>query len=573
MFRNSNLKIIFILAIIGGGIFFFPDAILADSLNQSKTFFVDPSYNLNGRNEIDATLEEISQKGYFYIENEYYENLTKDEQEEINKSLDSLAQEFDKEIYPKLTSTYGSEWRPGIDNDYRVTILFHQMKKKAAGYFREEDEYLKIQSSNSNVREIIYLSTKYINEPIIKSCLAHEFTHLITFNQKDKIKGVSEEIWLNEARADYSPTLLGYDEYSDQYESNLQSRMKIFLADSSDSITSWENKVSDYGALNIFTQYLVEHYGIEVLIDSLHSSKVGIPSLNEALVENRFEEDFSQVFTDWTITALINDCSLTEKYCYKNPNLEDVYIIPSTNFLPLSGESSLSVNDRSQNWAGNWFKFVGGNGNLKIEFSGDLENIFRIPYVTENIAGEYEIGFFELDEEQKGEIIVPGFRTEISSVTIIPSIQTKISGFNSSESSFLFSWKASTIGNETSEKKLIGELLEKIELLKAQIAQIRAKIAAILAQRNSCSEFNQNLYLGMNNSQVYCLQEFLKSQGENIYPQGLVTGYFGPLTQAAVIRFQEEFANEILYPLSLNSGTGFVGLLTRNKINQLITNN
>ena len=117
---------------------------------------------------------------------------------------------------------------------------------------------------------------------------------------------------------------------------------------------------------------------------------------------------------------------------------------------------------------------------------------------------------------------------------------------------------------------MIEQLLERIEFLKAQIAQIRAKIAAILVQRNSCQEFNQNLYFGMENSQIYCLQEFLKSQGEDIYPEGLITGYFGPLTQAAVIRFQERFAEEILEPLNLSSGTGFVGPSTRDRINQML---
>lgn len=76
----------------------------------------------------------------------------------------------------------------------------------------------------------------------------------------------------------------------------------------------------------------------------------------------------------------------------------------------------------------------------------------------------------------------------------------------------------------------------------------------------------------MENEKVRCLQEFLKRQGKEIYPQGLVTGYFGPLTQAAVIRFQERFAEEILKPLDLQNGTGFVGPSTRDKINQLITN-
>jgi len=64
------------------------------------------------------------------------------------------------------------------------------------------------------------------------------------------------------------------------------------------------------------------------------------------------------------------------------------------------------------------------------------------------------------------------------------------------------------------------------------------------------------------------LQEFLKSQG--VYPEGLVTGNFLDLTQSAVIRFQEKYATEILKPLNLEKGTGYVGPATRAKINQLL---
>jgi len=42
------------------------------------------------------------------------------------------------------------------------------------------------------------------------------------------------------------------------------------------------------------------------------------------------------------------------------------------------------------------------------------------------------------------------------------------------------------------------------------------------------------------------------------------------LTQQAVIRFQEKYASEILTPLGLPNGTGYVGAATRSKINQLL---
>jgi len=59
------------------------------------------------------------------------------------------------------------------------------------------------------------------------SYLAHELTHLITFNQKERLNNIQEEIWLNEARAEYAPTLCGYnDEYEGSY---LKSRVDDFL--------------------------------------------------------------------------------------------------------------------------------------------------------------------------------------------------------------------------------------------------------------------------------------------------------------------------------------------------------
>jgi len=74
----------------------------------------------------------------------------------------------------------------------------------------------------------------------------------------------------------------------------------------------------------------------------------------------------------------------------------------------------------------------------------------------------------------------------------------------------------------------------------------------------------------MENSEVRCLQEFLKIQGPEVYPEGLVTGNFLSLTQQALIRFQEKYASEILIPLGLQKGTGYVGPATRTKINQLL---
>ncbi len=53
----------------------------------------------------------------------------------------------------------------------------------------------------------------------------------------------------------------------------------------------------------------------------------------------------------------------------------------------------------------------------------------------------------------------------------------------------------------------------------------------------SAAVLTRQLQLGMSGSDVSQLQSFL-AQDASVYPQGLVTGYFGSLTKAAVARYQ-----------------------------------
>jgi len=78
----------------------------------------------------------------------------------------------------------------------------------------------------------------------------------------------------------------------------------------------------------------------------------------------------------------------------------------------------------------------------------------------------------------------------------------------------------------------------------------------------------RNLAQGISGDDVKALQELLLKEG--VYPEGLITGYFGELTRRAVIRFQEKYLNEILVPAGLTRGTGFVGPSTRKKIDELL---
>ena len=78
----------------------------------------------------------------------------------------------------------------------------------------------------------------------------------------------------------------------------------------------------------------------------------------------------------------------------------------------------------------------------------------------------------------------------------------------------------------------------------------------VQAETTSCLDLQSDLKLGMTNSSVTLLQEYLKNIG---YLSTTATGYFGPATLAAVKVFQ---TNDNISP------TGYVGSLTRTLINK-----
>ena len=73
------------------------------------------------------------------------------------------------------------------------------------------------------------------------------------------------------------------------------------------------------------------------------------------------------------------------------------------------------------------------------------------------------------------------------------------------------------------------------------------------------------LAFGIRNNNVKKLQEALKADS-SIYPEGLVTGYFGFLTEAAIKRFQVKYN----IAKSGNRGYGKFGPLTIAKMNEVL---
>lgn len=434
------MKRISLLVVIAAGIIF-PAAAWA-----GDTFYITPSYDYSGRETITATARQTSTHAYFYVEDDYWNGLSFSQQNTLQNNLNNLASQFDLVIYPKARNVFGTEWKPGIDGDSRITILFTHLKSGIGGYLKSADGYPKSEKSNSNEREMIYLNVLHTDIPRMKSFIAHEFQHLITFYNKNILHNLEEDRWLNEARSEYAPTAVGYDDiYSG---SNLETRVRDFLRQPSDSLTNWSNSYSDYASVNLFMQYLTDHYGETILGLMVDNDKAGIASINQALSSAGYSDNFSNVFTNWTIANYLNNTSLGEgKYGYLNPNLSfnSLHVSPTATYT-ISSRTELRLADLIKDWTPYWFQFKGGDGNnLKLEFTSRGETAdFQVPYIITKRDGQQSVKFMSF-ENQTATVYIPNFGDEVYSVVMIPSNQHKTTDFNGEQPSTYFSFAASTV--------------------------------------------------------------------------------------------------------------------------------
>ena len=107
----------------------------------------------------------------------------------------------------------------------------------------------------------------------------------------------------------------------------------------------------------------------------------------------------------------------------------------------------------------------------------------------------------------------------------------------------------------------IKALQDAITALQKQLTELQAAGTTPSAPPASgmAKTFVQTLRRGSRGAEVTRLQELLKSLPD-IYPEGIASGYFGTLTEAAVKRFQTKYGIDVV---------GIVGPKTRAKLNEL----
>ncbi|QDU64526.1 Neutral metalloprotease precursor [Planctomycetes bacterium Pan216] len=231
--------------------------------------------------------------------------------------LDEVVDTFDERILPKARATFGHH--RDVDRNGRFTILFtHWLsnlsngKVSLGGFVRGGDFFRDIDSPYSNQCDMMYLNSNLTTGSHLRTLLAHEYTHAITFSEHvfgDYLptrNGEDEEAWLNEAISHLAENLLG-DGWS-----NLDYRVSTFL----NATHRYPLVVPDYyraglwrchgcrGATYLFLRWCVDTFGEEVLGELTQSNLQGMENLEVAT-----GVPFEELFREWAVSLCLEDLS------------------------------------------------------------------------------------------------------------------------------------------------------------------------------------------------------------------------------------------------------------------------
>lgn len=179
-------------------------------------------------------------------------------------------------------------------------------------------------------------------------------------------------------------------------------------------------------------------------------------------------------------------------------------------------------------------------------------------------------------------ILIPVFL--VFSIGLTEKVIAQTAAADSNSNSDLNSKMVQTSPARTEIEQRIADLMSQISVLQAQLNALRGQLGGGIAAPaipttdsntikwgadtgNTVANFSQNLLPGSRGNAVSNLQRALKADS-SIYPEGLVTGYFGPLTENAIRRFQAKH-NIVSSGDANTTGYGAVGPRTNAKLNNV----
>ncbi len=392
--RNSVatilLGLILALTACGGA-----DGGLFEGLSSNTKTFWTLDWTTNAMYQTTATKVGEGTHCYVYLEKD---------RDASRAAIDNLVAEFDNRIYPIDTAFFGSEPNTGADGDPKIYILLLDIRQTVtptsgfiAGYFSSLNEYPRNSNQgafapSSNQKEMLYadIVRQTADSPFLLRVLAHEFQHMIHWQQKDHLRlnllG-SDDTWLNEAMSE-AAAILCYGTDPDRVSGFDQK------AASELSLTGWGGNLEDYYKVAMWSQYILDRYPANLFRRALQSPLTGMPSIDNALTGTG--KTFIDVFNEWTVANLVagNPALFTPiiaaaghpEWSYLNISMPDLFYPNPAQLYPLPRFSSIYARfDPSVPGGSGTVQWqpVGTNTNaVLIDLGGGTINLNLVPGTT-----------------------------------------------------------------------------------------------------------------------------------------------------------------------------------------------
>ena len=313
------------------------------SLGSRQTFFV-------GEDQVEAVLVAATEHAYFWVE--------------IGLDLDPVevtaaAQRFENEYYIRITNLFGQEWRPGMDNDPRFSILhLSDTGGNELGYFDSADQYPLEISQASNQQEIFYLNmgSLELGEDLYFGTMVHEYQHLIQWWLDPNETG-----WLNEGLSQLAETYVGLDtvETAD-YLSNTDIQINTWSYDEEDDDAVYAH----YAASYLFSLYLWEQLGDEAIAELARHPANGLAAVRSVLQGYRPDLTLEQLMADFAAAIWLDNPEAGPTYHFRSQRLNQPTPTQRLNNTPISLNQTI-------NQFGTHYLPISRSGQYTVRFAGD----------------------------------------------------------------------------------------------------------------------------------------------------------------------------------------------------------
>lgn len=278
----------------------------------------------------NATLKKETAHALFYLDDDDAGDYAPYETGGTDDVWNQLGSFWDNTAYPIDTQTFGAE----SDEDGNGKLIVFVSKELGApnaqgaitlGYYWAGDVvYAKDTSgscsvSGSNGADMFYLNSfqnlaqaGYSASDTIAveypATLAHEFQHLINYNQKHLLRTSDpEDTWINEGLSKTAEDLVGFgwndpleQSFGNAYLEDSASSSTGFLTYSNASLENWVgDPIGNYEGAHAFFRYVADQRGADILKNIVQTTGVGRGNVASVL-----GEPFEQAFAEWT-TALM----------------------------------------------------------------------------------------------------------------------------------------------------------------------------------------------------------------------------------------------------------------------------